>query len=266
MDSLLDGLCVKQNWLDFLAEKKAGGHLRPFEERKLKKYIEDEGYMRVIQNGLHLSAPQKCLVNKLETGKKRIVYRFADDEVWVLKLLCAFLYKYDNKLSEACYSFRKAHTAQKAIRRIMAVRGLGGKYCVKTDIHNYFNSIPAAELAAALDDIIDDDPRLKAFLKELLLTDAAYENGSLVYENRGAMAGCPLSPFFANIYLKELDDWFVGEGIPFYRYSDDMVFFVDTAQQAEYYKNRLTQIITKKGLECKTFLFFYCFLGEYKEL
>ena len=33
-----------------------------------------------------------------------------------------------------------------------------------------------------------------------------------------------------------------------------------------YTSNTYLKIITKKGLECKTFLFFYCFLGEYNEL
>ncbi len=245
MYSMLDELSKKENWIKFLADKTESGHLRPFEVQKLKEYIENEGYVKFSG----LSVPQKKLVNKMETGKKRVVYQFPRDEVWVLKLLCSLLYKYDDKICKNCYSFRKEHTAQKAIRSILSVKDLKNKYCVKVDIHNYFNSIPAERLAAGLDLIIDDDSRLLDFLKDMLLLGKAYENGVLVTENRGAMAGCPVSPFFANIYLKDLDEFFIKENVPYYRYSDDMVFFADTEEQAAYYKEKLTEMITQKGLE-----------------
>ena len=249
MYSLLDGLSKKENWLNFLNDKTQNGHLRNFEQRKLKKYIENEGYIPVIENGLKLSPPKKRYVNKIETGKKRVVYQFAANEVWVLKLLCSLLYKYDGKINKNCYSFRKAHTAQKAIKNILSIKGLHKKYCVKVDIHNYFNSIPAGRLVDELAAVIDDDPCLLEFLKNLLLSDEVYENGVLIKENRGAMAGCPLSPFFANIYLKELDEYFEKQDIPYYRYSDDIVFFADTEEDAGFYKNKLTEIITKRELE-----------------
>ena len=249
MYSLLDELSKKKNCQEFLEEKKENGHFRRFEQKKIEKYIENEGYISLIEGGLKFSPPQKKLVNKIETGKKRVVYQFAANEVWVLKLLCSLLYKYDDKINKNCYSFRKANTAQKAVKSIMSVKGLRKKYCVKVDIHNYFNSIPAERLVDELGKIIDDDPRLLEFLKDLLLSDEAMENGVLIKENRGAMAGCPLSPFFANIYLMELDEYFEDQNIPYYRYSDDMVFFADTAEDAEFYKNKLTEIITKRGLE-----------------
>ena len=39
------------------------------------------------------------------------------------------------------------------------------------------------------------------------------------------MAGVPLASFFANVYLGELDRIFEKKGIPYLRYSDDIIIF-----------------------------------------
>ena len=45
------------------------------------------------------------------------------------------------------------------------------------------------------------------------------------------MAGMPLSAFFCNVYLMELDAWFEERKILYARYSDDIIVFAEREEQ-----------------------------------
>ena len=49
------------------------------------------------------------------------------------------------------------------------------------------------------------------------------------------MAGTPLSVFYANLYLKELDSYFAEKEVLYERYSDDIILFADSMQKCEKY-------------------------------
>ena len=48
------------------------------------------------------------------------------------------------------------------------------------------------------------------------------------------MAGTPIAPFCANLYLREMDAWFERRGALYARYSDDVVFFGSEREIAIY--------------------------------
>ena len=55
-------------------------------------------------------------------------------------------------------------------------------------------------------------------------------------EEHGAMAGIPVAPFFANVYLQSVDSLFAKEKIEYFRYSDDVLIFADTMEELEKYQ------------------------------
>ena len=57
-------------------------------------------------------------VNKGNSSKKRVVYKFKDDEVIILKYISFLLYEYDYLFSSNLYSFRKNITIKDAIYKI----------------------------------------------------------------------------------------------------------------------------------------------------
>lgn len=63
------------------------------------------------------------------------------------------------------------------------------------------------------------------------------------------MAGIPISPFFANIYLTSADKFFEAEKISYFRYSDDILIFADTKDELYLYKNYLYNILSECKLE-----------------
>lgn len=250
--SLLADLNNDSIWEDFLQHKISKRHLSDKERSLWTEFIRNKCYRTITEHltedDFHFDYPRKIAVNKSNTGKKRIVYSYNETESMVLKLMAFLLYRYDDKISPSCYSFRQNRSAKDAISQILSIPKLSEKYCCKVDISNYFNSIPSKALLAVLSEIITDDTKLLTFLEKLLLAGGAYENDTLIFEERGAMAGTPISPFFANIYLLSLDQTFEEKGIPYFRYSDDILFFTDNESDVQKTLQLLEDHITQKGL------------------
>ena len=230
--SLLTFLTKKEAWQEFFLERTAHGRLTKREEARLAAYIEEERFPKDI-SGITFGIPEKKLLAKTDSTKKRTVYTFSEEENFLLKHLAQRLHRYDACLPDGCYAFRRHVSAKTAVDRILAVPGLDRKYILKADISNYFNSIDVPLLLSDLGAVITDDPALLALLRDLLTKDRCIFRGEIIEEKRGAMAGVPLAGFFANLYLTGLDRLFAAKGIPCFRYSDDILLIADTEEERE---------------------------------
>ncbi|MBQ8526903.1 MAG: group II intron reverse transcriptase domain-containing protein [Lachnospiraceae bacterium] len=251
--SMLYELQDKKVWEAFLQSKIERQHLSEKEQEAWAAFISGERYRTVTdflaEPDYVFQPPAKIAVNKSGTNKKRIVYSYAEDESMVLKLMSYLLYRYDDKISPRCFSFRRNSSAREAISQILGIKNLCDQYCFKIDISNYFNSIPVEKLIDVLSQIIDDDEMLLQFLVRLLSDGRACEDGELICEERGAMAGIPIAPFFANIYLLSMDNEFEKRKINYFRYSDDILIFADSEEKLEEYRELLYEQICAKGLQ-----------------
>lgn len=250
--SILEELKSEAVWQEFLTYKIEKNHLSLKEQETWTAFVEEKRYQditeRLTEADFCFDYPKKVCVNKSGTRKKRIVYSFSENETMVLKAMAFLLYRYDDKISSSCYSFRRNCSAKDAFVQVLKVPQLDQKYCLKVDISNYFNSIPVLKLIEVLEEILADDVPLLEFLKRLLLVGKAYDNGELITEERGAMAGIPVSPFFANVYLLSMDHEFEKRAIPYFRYSDDIVLFADSMEQLQEYEGILRKCLWEKQL------------------
>jgi hypothetical protein len=250
--SLLDQLAEQGVWEEFLAHRLKKGRLtwRTFE--MADAYVAEERYFPVVERLLHgygMSIPQKHLVNKMGNGRKRVVYSFSDDEMNVLKAMSFLLYRYDSQLSPNCYSFRQGLTAHDALHQVLHTLGGRKMWAYKLDIHDYFNSIPIPLLLPILREVMADDSRLYAFFEQLLSDGRALFKGEIIQENRGVMAGTPISPFLANIYLMELDKHFAEAKVVYARYSDDIILFAPDRVTLEEHIAMLSAFLEKYQLQ-----------------
>ncbi len=250
---MLEKLQEEQTWKAFREYKLTHGHLSKGELKDLDSFIEGCEYAdvakRILSKNFEFPRPERREINKSGSTKKRVIYTFGRTETYVLKCLTWLLYRYDERISSACYSFRPGSTAKTAINEIFRINRSGCRYVYKADIHNYFNSIPSDRLADEITKVIDDDEPLCRFLQRLVLKNEAVSDGRIVYENRGGMAGIPVSAFFANIYLKSLDELFTKRGVHYFRYSDDILIIGDTEEEITEYRRLLTEHISDRGLE-----------------
>ena len=249
--SLLDQLSRRECWEKFYEYKTSLAFPKAF-AAELRDFIDGEGYLpvcRSIEAGEPFPLPRESVISKMTSGKKRVVYTYPKAENTVLKLLTwLLLRRCDGLFEDNLYSFRPGRTAKDAVRALRAVPGLGDMWAYKADVSNYFNSIPVEKLLPMLAEALGEDRRLYGFLSALLGEERALSGRETVREQKGIMAGTPLSAFYANLYLRELDRHFARRGVPYARYSDDIILFAPDRAGAEALAGEVRTILTEHGL------------------
>ena len=233
---ILDLISRRSVWESFYEYKLSLAVPKSF-TGELRAFIDEERYVPVCENiraGKPFPLPKKTVISKLGSEKKRVVYTYPEPENTVLKLIThLMLRKYDGEFrGTGLYSFRPGRTAKDAVRALLKIKALPEMYSYKADVHDYFNSVPVERLLPMLEKSLSDDERLYAFLKELLLEPLVLDRGRPAAERKGIMAGTPLSSFYANLYLSELDRHFAENGVIYARYSDDVILFAPTEEEA----------------------------------
>ena len=224
----------------------------PFKaEDMLRTLIEKKEYLPIVQNildGGDFPLPSKAVISKMSTQKKRVIYMYPKKESMVLKLLTYLLLrKYDRLFSPNLYSFRPGKTAKDAFLRLVRTKDIDKLYCYKVDVSNYFNSVNVDDLTNMLKENIDDD-QLLDFLLKLLCEPKVIWDGKIIEEEKGIMAGTPQASFYANLCLKDLDRSFYDRGIPYIRYSDDIIVFAETEEKIREYSDEIEDFLKVKGL------------------
>ena len=252
MESIIKQLTQQDVWEEFLAYRLLKGRFTWHEFYEADRYVEREEYLplaqRIVQ-GEGLGIPKKKIINKMGTGKKRVVYSFAPDEMTILKLLAFKLYDYDKWFSPNCYAFRRGVKASDAVFDIIHAIGDQKMWAYKLDIHNYFNSIPIDILLPMLKEMMADDEPLYHFFERMLTNDRVIYNGETIQEKHGVMAGTPTSPFLANVYLKAVDKHFHDAHVTYARYSDDIIIFAPDLDTLEEHKSRMADFLKQYQLE-----------------
>ena len=248
---IIEQIGSQQVWEEFLAFRLQKGRFnwRGFDEADL--FVEREEYLPVAEKiigGGQFDPPSKKLINKMGSDKKRVVYSFRSEEMSLLKVIAFLLYKYDSSFASNCYAFRRGLRASDAVLRVRKQVAGRRLWAYKTDIHDYFNSIPVPKLLPKLKALLVDDPGLYCFFERMLSDDRALSGGVIVHEQHGVMAGIPTAPFFADVYLSELDHYFEDQGVIYARYSDDIILFAEDEKTLESHKERLLGFIAEAGL------------------
>lgn len=250
--SVLDRIDKDEEWKQFIQYKAEHQHLNEYEIQQLKVYVDNKTYVRmkklIEETAFPGEFPVKKIVNKEGTEKKRVVYSFSDDVSITLKFIAFQLYRFDDMFSSNCYAFRRNYGVGDALKRILRSKETRNLYCLKADISNYFNSIDVQILLDKLDGIRKRDKRLYQLFEHILSEERVIENNRVISEHHGAMAGIPIAPFFANIYLMELDRYFEKMGTAYFRYSDDILVFADTYEALMMRKHELYNKLHEWGL------------------
>ena len=171
MESIITQLSRQETWDAFIAYRLMKGRFNWHEFDEADAFVEREDYLPLatkLANGEELGIPTKKNVNKMGSGKKRVVYSFAPDEMLILKLIAFLLYKYDDQFAPNCYAFRRGLKAHDAVFKVnKAIQGRK-MWAYKLDIHDYFNSIDTGILLPMLKEMLADDPLLYHFFEKLL--------------------------------------------------------------------------------------------------
>ena len=249
---MLGALKDPKLWAEFRDYKIAGGHMTKESTARLEELIRTESYKAVVDRmlaGEPFPHPRKSEISKVHSDKKRIVYTYPETENWILKLLTYLLQrKYDGLFADNLYSFRPRKGVHDGVRSLTAHKDIEKYWCYKADIRNYFNTVPVEKILPLLKETLEDESGVYAFLEGLLTDPYVEDNGQLISEVKGIMAGTPVSAFLANLYLAHVDRRFSDREIVYVRYSDDIILFCETREDLEREVLLLHGLLREAGL------------------
>lgn len=176
--------------------------------------------------------PEEGWLNKADGRRKRVFTYPPTDEL---------LFRVVNRMlqpvaaehaSPWCRSFLPGGGARAAFRGVLADPCVAGKAALRFDVRDYFNSIDVADLLQRLPEPLATGP-VGALVSAALLDPRVTRDGVVVDGGRkGVMAGTPLGPLLATLYLADLDAEVAGTGATYARYSDDVLVLASPGQLA----------------------------------
>jgi hypothetical protein len=193
-------------------------------------------YERILERGDHLrigaavldgayrpAPPAEGWINKLD-GRKKRMFRYKPPDELLFRVVNRLLQPTAARVaSPACRSFLPGGGARTAFRSVLADPGIDDKAALRLDVRDYFNSIDVDDLLSRLPGELAADP-VGCLLAGALRDPRVERDGVIVDGGRkGIMAGTPLAPLLATLYLRELDEEVVAAGVTYSRYSDDIV-------------------------------------------
>ena len=236
-NSLFEKMLSPARREEFLAyrEKKKTENFRT---KQMADYLNSPAFeadvRRLMAGDYYLSIPEKKMIPKGYTNRKRTVYHFEDNEMTLLRMMSFCLHDYEDLFPKEVYSFRKGVSAKNFILKICADQRYQEMYVAKTDIIEYGNSIDARILISFLEkDLGKRDAQAVAFFKWLLSRQTFQMNGTVMEGDTSALPGIPIHNFFTNLYLAETDRFMIPRCEAYARYSDDIIMYSLTKKEAE---------------------------------
>ncbi|MBN2893912.1 MAG: hypothetical protein JXL97_18735 [Bacteroidales bacterium] len=259
---MLEQLLDNELWFSIFENFKEKSSFNRAKIKAYKEILEKKDHIKsakkILNQKYEFSIPKKLEINKLDTGKKKTIYVFPPLDDFVLKAISKILTEnFAHLVSDACHSFQQNKGAKTAFRSILKDKSIDDKFAFKTDISNYFNSIDITLFLESLPASIKQNRDIMWVLDKILNNNKALYKNKLIIEPKGLMAGSAIAPFLSNLYLHDIDDYFVSQKVTYARYSDDIIFF-DDKYSLQNYIVFLNKELTKKNLtinESKTNIF-----------
>lgn len=225
-DVLLDPV-FQQGYIE--SKKQKTGNAKQFQA--LKEYITGEGLARDVERlrrgDWFLDLPHLTEIAKDTTGEKRSLYIFRGTDQFLLGLMgYALKHLYDHLFTDGLYSFRlnkNNRTLVEDIHRQISNGDNTPYFAFKTDMKSYSTNIDQDILIRKLSGIFAHDPEFMAFLEWLIRRNQYRHNGQVIDRYMSALPGCPLTGFFTNIYLMDIDEYFQTHCDFYCRFTDDIL-------------------------------------------
>lgn len=223
----LDSLATDEPWVAAVDAFRARCPRRLDRIAEYERLLAAGAHLRIagdVLDGRHRPAPPaEGWLNKADGRKKRVFSYPPADEL---------LFRTVNRLlqpaaaeaaSPWCRSFLPGSGARASFRAVLADDELAAKAALRFDVRDYFNSIDVDDLLSRLPDAFAGGP-VRALLEAALRDPRVVRGGQVIDAGpKGVMAGTPLAPLLATLYLRELDGEVAGAGATYARYSDDIV-------------------------------------------
>ena len=238
---------------EFLSRKEGSYSVSEEELSLLQEYIRSDectrDIQRLIDGDFFFSIPSMSFLRKKNTQRKRIIYRFSLEEKMLMQYMAFVLHDFDHIYEDSVFSFRLGRHISRIFRDIRKNNYSNTHWVLKTDIKSYGDNVQPEFLADMLDDLfMEKDPALCSFFRKLLTRGQYYRGSKLETGSTGALSGCPLTTFFENVYLRDIDKYIIKESSYYCRYADDIAVFVESEDKAREIYQHVKELFSERGL------------------
>lgn len=252
--NILDKLTKSEYWNQYLIDLDSK---EDFKDKRLIKQVQsiiNDGVEKISLKSFPLSIKKD--IAKYKNSKKRTIYTYVEPYNTYLKMIHWLLQvdeKYSKQFCINSYAYQKQKSVSQGVRRLNNEihKPTTGKYYIKTDFSDYFNSIKVDVLSSKMYEFFrEEDYNLVEFMLQLLNEPNVYVNDKVVeIAHKGVMAGTPISGYLANIYMNEVDWEMFNNKIYYIRYADDVFILTnDVDKDLKLFEELITPLNVKLNM------------------
>ena len=179
------------------------------------------------------------------------IIQAAGDKYAKVRSIYAFrLNQVEDSKSEFLYKFWGEGFEEYVSDALKAAQSVGDGIVIQTDLSSYYTRISQEKLIETMfSEMLTESKRVEWLLKKILRKELHSEYHEIGY---GLAQGGVGSGYYANVYLADLDDFFLQEnplGVSYHRYADDMTIVVPNVESKNDVLAKLDELLTDLELQ-----------------
>lgn len=248
--NVLNDLRNPQKWRDYATHLESQKSVRQDRTAlRIAKQLVDSGYV----GKLVFPPVIYKVIKQHRNDKPREVYFYPEPYQTLLKFINWSLNQnkvYVRQFSEATLAYLPNRNVTRAVKQVRQDFKKGFVHYFKTDFSNYFNSINPKLLIEELEIVFAEDPNFLELCKTLLRDKRVLINNKVMEkDDKGAMAGLPLSGQWANIFMNRVDKQMLNGSIKYLRYADDILIMSNDELSLNVHLEEFKRLIEEKKIK-----------------
>ena len=197
-----------------------------------------------IEKGIYTPLPLVCFYKAKKSGGSRMLVKTTAIDTIIQKSAYEVLAEIcEKQFSEHSFAYRKGKGIANALDKYREYSE-DFSYVVKTDIKDCFSNVDRDILKAELEKMLEDE-KARDFVMSFV-NAPVFSQGSFENKEKGLYQGAVLSNLLQNVYMHGLDKHLEEQGIAFVRYSDDIVLFAKSLNEARHILDEVTVFLRDK--------------------
>lgn len=197
-----------------------------------------------IGKGIYAPLPLVCFYKAKKSGGSRMLVKTTAIDTIIQKSAYEVLAEIcEKQFSEHSFAYRKGKGIVNALDKYREYSE-DFSYVVKTDIKDCFSNVDRDILKAELEKMLEDE-KARDFVMSFV-NAPVFSQGSFENNEKGLYQGAVLSNLLQNVYMHGLDKYLEEQEIAFVRYSDDIVLFAKSLNEARHILDEVTVFLRDK--------------------
>ncbi len=251
---IFEEMKLKQRKEEFLCRKCEAIECDMNEFQSMENYLLSEHFDRdmdrLIRGDYYFDLPRLIFLRKGQSNRRRKVYSFSQENKMLLQYLAYMLLeRYDDRLPDTLYSFRRKKPIHQLYSMIREVDPKRERYVVKADIRSFGESMDTDRLKGIMEEWLRDEPEVCSFILWLITRNRYIRDGKEEEGVTSVLPGNPVVPFLQNIFLQDVDRFMQENSLLCSRYSDDICMLCEDRDKAEENMAKLVEMLHALNLE-----------------